>query len=155
MVAHVSLELFWRSTLSPLLQCWYWKPPGQTCSGVDLLRDPRYNKGTAFSEGERDRHYLRGLLPPVVLTQERQASYWHRPFPVLRTSSEALSSYIFSVVLEVLLIQGLLMTVLCQLNWWQIERILQNVRSYENNLEKYVDVMDLQVLVVLLNHGCS
>ncbi|KOM57831.1 hypothetical protein LR48_Vigan11g086400, partial [Vigna angularis] len=40
-----------------------------TCSGWSLLRDPQYNKGLAFSEKERDAHYLRGLLPPTVLTQ--------------------------------------------------------------------------------------
>jgi len=66
-------------------------------SGVELLRDPRYNKGTAFSDKEREAHYLRGLLPPVVVTQDLQ-----------------------------------------------IQRILQNVRLYETNLEKYVEVMDLQ-----------
>ncbi|MCD7456933.1 Malic enzyme [Datura stramonium] len=41
-------------------------------SGYNLLRDPRYNKGLAFTERERDAHYLRGLLPPVISTQELQ-----------------------------------------------------------------------------------
>ncbi|CAA7013934.1 unnamed protein product [Microthlaspi erraticum] len=41
-------------------------------SGYSLLRDPRYNKGLAFTEKERDAHYLRGLLPPVVLDQNLQ-----------------------------------------------------------------------------------
>lgn len=41
-------------------------------SGYTLLRDPQYNKGLAFTERERDAHYLRGLLPPSVLTQELQ-----------------------------------------------------------------------------------
>lgn len=41
-------------------------------SGVDLMRDARYNKGLAFSQKERDRLYLRGLLPPAVLSQEVQ-----------------------------------------------------------------------------------
>nr|XP_016511116.1 PREDICTED: NADP-dependent malic enzyme, chloroplastic-like [Nicotiana tabacum] len=41
-------------------------------SGYSLLRDPNYNKGLAFSEKERDSHYLRGLLPPVVVDQELQ-----------------------------------------------------------------------------------
>jgi hypothetical protein len=44
----------------------------QVISGVDLMRHPKYNKGLAFSEAERDRLYLRGLLPPAVLTQEVQ-----------------------------------------------------------------------------------
>ena len=41
-------------------------------TGVDLLHDPTLNKGTAFTEEERDRLKLRGLLPPRVLTQEQQ-----------------------------------------------------------------------------------
>ncbi|KAJ8421559.1 hypothetical protein Cgig2_025992 [Carnegiea gigantea] len=41
-------------------------------SGYTLLRDPKFNKGLAFSEKERDAHYLRGLLPPAVITQELQ-----------------------------------------------------------------------------------
>src|SRR5699024_5998916 len=32
--------------------------------GIDLLTDPLYNKGTAFSEDERDVFSLHGLLPP-------------------------------------------------------------------------------------------
>eukprot|EP00884_Botryococcus_braunii_P023449 jgi/Botrbrau1/9789/Bobra.85_1s0033.1 len=42
-------------------------------SGVDLMRNPKYNKGLAFSEVERDRLYLRGLLPPAILSQDVQA----------------------------------------------------------------------------------
>ncbi|CAK9180930.1 unnamed protein product [Ilex paraguariensis] len=41
-------------------------------SGYSLLRDPHHNKGLAFTEKERDALYLRGLLPPVVLSQELQ-----------------------------------------------------------------------------------
>ncbi|KAK2392414.1 NADP-dependent malic enzyme [Trifolium repens] len=41
-------------------------------SGHTLLRDPRYNKGLAFTEKERDSHYVRGLLPPAIFTQELQ-----------------------------------------------------------------------------------
>lgn len=40
--------------------------------GLDLLHDPRYNKGTAFTEAERDALNLRGLLPPHIHTQEEQ-----------------------------------------------------------------------------------
>ncbi|KAK2991815.1 hypothetical protein RJ640_006375 [Escallonia rubra] len=41
-------------------------------SGYTLLRDPHHNKGLAFTEKERDAHYLRGLLPPICLSQEVQ-----------------------------------------------------------------------------------
>ena len=41
--------------------------------GMALLRDPLLNKGTAFSEQERDALGLRGLLPAHVLSQEQQA----------------------------------------------------------------------------------
>ena len=41
--------------------------------GVALLHDPMLNKGTAFTEAERDALKLRGLLPPHVQTLEEQA----------------------------------------------------------------------------------
>jgi malate dehydrogenase (oxaloacetate-decarboxylating)(NADP+) len=42
--------------------------------GYTLLRDPLLNKGTAFTELERDALGLRGLLPPHVATQDEQAT---------------------------------------------------------------------------------
>ena len=41
-------------------------------SGFNLLNSPRLNKGTAFSEQERDIFDLHGLLPPHVGTLEEQ-----------------------------------------------------------------------------------
>eukprot|EP00241_Pyramimonas_parkeae_P004135 CAMPEP_0114237652 /NCGR_PEP_ID=MMETSP0058-20121206/7505_1 /TAXON_ID=36894 /ORGANISM="Pyramimonas parkeae, CCMP726" /LENGTH=609 /DNA_ID=CAMNT_0001349709 /DNA_START=72 /DNA_END=1902 /DNA_ORIENTATION=+ len=66
-------------------------------SGVDLLRNPKYNKGMAFSEQERDHLHLRGLMPPVQLSQTLQ-----------------------------------------------MERVMANVRSIDNKLEKYNHLMALQ-----------
>ena len=43
-------------------------------SGFDLLMNPRLNKGTAFTEEERDAFALHGLLPPHVGTLEDQRS---------------------------------------------------------------------------------
>ena len=45
----------------------------QSLRGLALLRDPLLNKGTAFTEIERDRFGLRGLLPGHILTMEMQA----------------------------------------------------------------------------------
>ena len=42
--------------------------------GAALLQQPLYNKGLAFTEDERDRFGLRGLLPPRVATIEEQAA---------------------------------------------------------------------------------
>ena len=42
--------------------------------GVALLHDPLLNKGTSFTEAERDALGLRGLLPPKVTTLEQQCS---------------------------------------------------------------------------------
>src|SRR6516164_9229565 len=44
-----------------------------TPRGVALLRDPLLNKGTAFTEQERDALGLRGLLPAHLLSLEQQA----------------------------------------------------------------------------------
>nr|BAZ95848.1 NADP-dependent malic enzyme gene [Flaveria brownii] len=66
-------------------------------SGYTLLRDPHHNKGLAFTERERDSHYLRGLLPPAVVTQELQE-----------------------------------------------KKLMQNIRSYEVPLHRYVAMMELE-----------
>lgn len=66
-------------------------------SGYTLLRDPRHNKGLAFTEKERDAHYLRGLLPPAIISQQQQE-----------------------------------------------KKLMQNLRSYEVPLHRYMAMMELQ-----------
>ncbi len=41
-------------------------------SGVDLIHNPKLNKGTAHTDKERDRLGLRGLLPPRIASPEEQ-----------------------------------------------------------------------------------
>lgn len=42
--------------------------------GVNVLRNPWFNKSSTFTEEERDRYGLRGLLPPRVSTIDEQVS---------------------------------------------------------------------------------
>src|SRR6201987_3245295 len=46
--------------------------PAYSPHGLALLRDPLLNKGTAFTEEERDTLGLRGFLPAAVLSMEAQ-----------------------------------------------------------------------------------
>ncbi|MDX1662137.1 MAG: NAD-dependent malic enzyme [Gemmatimonadota bacterium] len=65
--------------------------------GVDLLHDPLLNKGTAFTERERDALDLRGLLPPRVFTIEEQKSRILENFERKPTDLE---KYVFMIALE-------------------------------------------------------
>ncbi len=62
-----------------------------TRRGLDVLRDPLLNKGTAFSEKERDALGLRGLLPPHVLSQAEQMA---RFLASLRKLSDPLDKFV-------------------------------------------------------------
>ena len=59
--------------------------------GIAILRDPLLNRGTAFTEKERNRLGLRGLLPPHVHTQQEQAQ---RYLAHLRNLSNPLEKFI-------------------------------------------------------------
>jgi len=65
--------------------------------GTALLRDPTLNKGTAFTERERDALGLRGLLPPHVGTQEEQVA---RVLENFRRLESPLSRYILLEALQ-------------------------------------------------------
>jgi malate dehydrogenase (oxaloacetate-decarboxylating)(NADP+) len=62
-----------------------------------LLHDPALNKGTAFSEKERDALGLRGLLPARVHTMEEQLA---RVLANVRSKSSDLERYIFLIGLQ-------------------------------------------------------
>src|SRR6516164_5014484 len=59
--------------------------------GMAVLRDPLLNKGTAFTETERDALGLRGLLPAHVLTLEEHAK---RIITNLRRLPDDLEKYV-------------------------------------------------------------
>jgi len=59
--------------------------------GLALLRDPLLNKGTAFTDAERDELGLRGFLPAHVLSMEEQAA---RVLTNLRALPSDLEKYI-------------------------------------------------------------
>ncbi len=65
--------------------------------GISLLHDPTLNKGTAFTEEEREALGLRGLLPPRVHTQEEQIE---RVLRNVRGKSNDLERYIFMIGLQ-------------------------------------------------------
>jgi malate dehydrogenase (oxaloacetate-decarboxylating)(NADP+) len=65
--------------------------------GYALIKDPVLNKGTAFTEEERDALGIRGLLPPRVHTQEEQVT---RVLENLRRKTTDLDKYIFLVGLQ-------------------------------------------------------
>ena len=66
-------------------------------NGVDLLHDPKLNKGTAFTEEERDKLALRGLLPPRIFTGEEQSK---RILENFHNKTDDLEKYIYMVALQ-------------------------------------------------------
>lgn len=66
-------------------------------TGLALLHDPSLNKGTAFTEIERESLGLRGLLPPFVMDQGTQAQ---RAMENLRRKNSDLERYIYLISLQ-------------------------------------------------------
>ena len=65
--------------------------------GLEILKDPRLNKSTAFTEAERDEFGLRGLLPSAVSTQEMQVS---RVLTNLRRKTYDIERYVSLLALQ-------------------------------------------------------
>ncbi|MDR2981920.1 MAG: NAD-dependent malic enzyme, partial [Puniceicoccales bacterium] len=60
--------------------------------GIQLLQDPLLNKGTVFTEAERDALGLRGLLPPRIATPATQLK---RVLDNMRSKTSDMEKYIF------------------------------------------------------------
>jgi len=61
-------------------------------SGYELLNDPLLNKGTAFTEAERDAFDLHGLLPPHVAELDYQVT---RRLDAFRSLGSDIQKYVF------------------------------------------------------------
>ena len=72
-------------------------PSRRRPAGIALLQDPRFNKGTAFTEAERDVLGIRGLLPPKVLLLPEQLLRVRRNF---ESKASDIEKYIFLVALQ-------------------------------------------------------
>jgi malate dehydrogenase (oxaloacetate-decarboxylating)(NADP+) len=68
-----------------------------TVTGIALLHDPALNKGTAFTDEERDRLHLRGLLPPRVLDQEQQLQ---KVLETFRAKPSDIEKYVYLISLQ-------------------------------------------------------
>jgi malate dehydrogenase (oxaloacetate-decarboxylating)(NADP+) len=65
--------------------------------GINLLQNPAFNKGTAFTDEERNQLGLRGLLPPRVHTQAEQVI---RVMENFRKKPTDLERYIYMIALQ-------------------------------------------------------
>jgi len=65
--------------------------------GVKILHDPLRNKGTAFTEAEREALGLRGLLPPKVHSHAEQEL---RVLGALKSKSTDLEKYLYLMALQ-------------------------------------------------------
>ena len=65
--------------------------------GIDLLHDPSLNKGTSFTEEERDALGLRGLLPPRIFTQAERARH---VMENIRCKDNNLAKYLYLIGLQ-------------------------------------------------------
>lgn len=66
-------------------------------TGITLLHDPEWNKGTAFTAEERDALYLRGLIPPRICSLTEQV---RRVMDNFTHKSSDLEKYIYMIALE-------------------------------------------------------
>jgi malate dehydrogenase (oxaloacetate-decarboxylating)(NADP+) len=72
-------------------------PPSELHRGVKILHDPIRNKGTAYTDAERDALKLRGLLPPRVHSPAEQEL---RVLGNIRNKPTDLARYLYLIALQ-------------------------------------------------------
>ena len=73
------------------------KTPRALLQGVKILHDPVRNKGTAYTEAERDALKLRGLLPPRMHSMAEQEL---RVLGNIREKPTDLERYLYLIALQ-------------------------------------------------------
>jgi malate dehydrogenase (oxaloacetate-decarboxylating) len=73
------------------------QPISTDLSGAALLNNARLNKGVAFPLAERDAFHLHGLLPPGLMTMERQLA---RTYASFQAKVSDLERYIYLAALQ-------------------------------------------------------
>ena len=97
-LGHISLKsLLKKSTTKDLAKMRAKTRLSNFPTGFALLRDPALNKGTAFTEEEREALGLSGLLPPRIHTLDEQVErvLWN-----LRKKTTDIERYIFLISLQ-------------------------------------------------------
>ncbi|WP_373089616.1 NAD-dependent malic enzyme [Sneathiella sp.] len=73
------------------------KTPDMTTRGLDILSEPALNKGTAFSDAERHKYGLLGLLPPHIEDLDQQTG---RAYDALQAKDTDLERHIYLRALQ-------------------------------------------------------
>ena len=73
------------------------QPPSELPLGVKILHDPIRNKGTAFTDAEREALKLRGLLPPRIHSMAEQEL---RVLGNIREKATDLDRYLYLIALQ-------------------------------------------------------
>ncbi|KAF1002268.1 hypothetical protein AG4045_003273 [Apium graveolens] len=127
-----------------------------TIRGYSLLRDPHHNKGLAFSEKERDAHYLRGLLPPVVASQDLQVK---KLMNCIRNYQVPLQKYMAMMDYQCCLccVSQCLWTSLIMLSYRlvSIGKILEVLKNWPEKKIQVIVVTDGERILGLGDLGCQ